>query len=154
MSLTLRDVMTGSPHTIGEQQPLSKAHELMQLYGIRHLPVLRGGELTGLLSLRDLHLIEAMRGVKPTDVEVSEAMSGVPFAVDADTPLLSVAETMEKMKYGSAVALSEGKVVGVFTTVDAMRTLATFLRADAPATSPAPRRRSRSTKPPAKTVAR
>ena len=102
--------MTGTPHTIGEEQPLSKAHELMQLHGIRHLPVLCGGQLTGLLSLRDLHLIETMRGVKPADVEVSEAMSGMPYAVDADTPLLDVAETMEKMKYGSAVALSSAIV--------------------------------------------
>jgi len=131
MSLTLRDVMTPSPHTIGEEQPLSRAHEIMQRHGIRHLPVLRGGKLTGLLSLRDLHFIETLRDVKPTSVEVSEAMSALPFAVDQDTPLLTVAETMAAMKYGSAVALSAGKVVGVFTTVDAMEVLAGFLRAEA-----------------------
>lgn len=127
MKLTLRDVMTESPHTIGEQQPLAKAHDLMQTFHIRHLPVLRGGKLTGLVSLRDLHLIETLRDVDPRNVEVSEAMSLTPFAVDASTPLVTVAETMAAMKYGSAIALDRGQVVGVFTTVDAMRTLATLL---------------------------
>jgi acetoin utilization protein AcuB len=128
MSLTLRDVMTPSPHTIGERQTLRKAHELMQLHGVRHLPVLEGGKLTGLVSLRDLHLIETLRDVDPAEVEVSEAMSPIPWAVDADTPLVTVAETMAAMKYGSAIATSGGHVVGVFTTVDAMRLLARVLR--------------------------
>jgi acetoin utilization protein AcuB len=138
--LTLRDVMTPSPHTIGEQQPLSTAHEIMNRHGIRHLPVLSGGRLVGLVSQRDLHLLETLRDVDPREVQVSEAMSPMPYAVEADSPLPSVARAMADQKYGSAVVMQGRDVVGVFTTVDAMRLLATVLEeAEAPAT----RRRAR-----------
>jgi acetoin utilization protein AcuB len=152
MSLTLRDVITESPHTIGEDQPLARAHEIMRLHDVRHLPVLRGGRLSGVVSLRDLHLVETMRKVDPAEVPVSEAMSPLPFAVDVDTPLLTVAETMAAMKYGSAVAMSKGKVVGVFTTIDAMRTLAWFLARSRGAAKP-PRSGTRLARTPAKSLA-
>src|SRR5690606_17469275 len=42
---TVAEVMTVCPHTIGSDQKLAKAHQIMRELGIRHLPVLRGGKL-------------------------------------------------------------------------------------------------------------
>jgi acetoin utilization protein AcuB len=47
--------MTTSPHTVGQDQKLSQAHKIMRAHEIRHLPVLQGGKLVGVLSDRDLH---------------------------------------------------------------------------------------------------
>ncbi len=119
--------MTTAPNSIGVEQTLARAHHFMREHGIRHLPVLHGGKLVGMLSDRDLHLVEAMAGVDPEKVLVSEAMSSTVYAVTPEQPLDEVVSTMAEHKYGSAVVMQNEKVVGIFTTVDVCRTLAELL---------------------------
>jgi acetoin utilization protein AcuB len=126
-SPTIEEFMTPAPHTIGFQQTLAAAHQLMGEHGIRHLPVLEGGKLVGILSQRDLHLIETLLDVNPSEIEVGEAMTPVPYTVNPRTPLRKVASEMATHKYGSAVVLEKDQVVGVFTTVDALRALFALL---------------------------
>ena len=119
--------MTTSPHSIGVDQPLSRAHTFMREHRIRHLPVLTGGKLVGMLTDRDLHLVETLKDVDPQKVTVEEAMSTVVYAITPETPLDVVVSTMAEHKYGSAVVMHNEKVVGIFTTVDVCRTLAELL---------------------------
>lgn len=119
--------MTTSPHSIGRDQPLTKAHEFMRDHKIRHLPVLERGELVGILSDRDLYIIELLRDVNPTLVMVEDAMSSEVYAVSPEAPLDEVVMTMAEHKYGCAVVLHNHHVVGIFTTVDACRALAELL---------------------------
>jgi acetoin utilization protein AcuB len=121
--LTIRAFMTPSPHTIGADQPLRVALEVMNAHRIRHLPVLRDGDLVGLLSKRDLEVALALPGVDPATVEVEEAMIPDPFAISPDSSLEWIAMEMAEHKYGSTVVVDGKKVVGVFTTVDALRAL-------------------------------
>ena len=100
----------------------------MEEHRIRHLPVLRGGHLLGMLTDRDIKLIETFRDVDPAQVAVEEAMTEQPYSVGPDTPLDEVVETMAAQKYGSAVIMQNQKVVGIFTTVDACQALAQLLR--------------------------
>ncbi|WP_235879745.1 CBS domain-containing protein [Polyangium aurulentum] len=126
---TVADYMTRSPHAIGFDQPLSRAQELMSEQRIRHLPVLSGGRLVGLISERDVAFVEGLRELNPRPLRVDEAMTPIPYAVAPDTPLVKVAREMFQHRYGSAVVLEEGKVLGVFTTTDALRALADALDA-------------------------
>ncbi len=119
--------MTPSPHSVGQDQALVHAHKLMRAHNIRHLPVLHGGKLVGVLSDRDLHLIESLRDVDPSKVTIEEAMSPTPYTVSPKAPLDEVVREMAQHKYGCAVVEDNGKVVGVFTTVDAMRAFAEML---------------------------
>jgi acetoin utilization protein AcuB len=119
--------MTTSPHSIGKDQTIARAHDVMRSHKIRHLPVLEGGKLVGIVTERDLHLVETLRDVDPTSVTVEDAMSEHVYAVDPDTSLDVVAETLAEHKYGSAVVMQNGKVVGIFTTNDACRALAELL---------------------------
>lgn len=123
--------MTTSPYSIGQEQKLSQAHKLMRAHNIRHLPVLHGGKLVGVLSDRDLHLIESLRDVDPDSVLVEEAMSPTVYTVEPDAPLADVVREMAHHKYGCAVVAEAGKVVGVFTTIDAMRVLTDLLEGKA-----------------------
>jgi len=118
--------MTASVHSVGRAQSLSVAHEMMRKYQIRHLPVLEGGKLVGIVTERDLHLLETLRDVDPDAVPVEEAMSAEVYAVTPDDPLAEVVRTMSERKYGSAVVMRGTKVVGLFTTTDALRLLATL----------------------------
>lgn len=119
--------MTKSPHAIGIDQPLIVAHALMKKHEIRHLPVLDGGALVGVITDRDLSLIETLREVDPKHVTVEDAMSSSVYAIKPETPLEEVVITMAERKYGCAVVMHHNQVVGIFTTVDACRVLAELL---------------------------
>jgi acetoin utilization protein AcuB len=120
--------MTASPHSIGQEQTLSAAHKIMHDHLCRHLPVLHGGALVGIVSDRDLHLIESLKDVDPEKVLIEDAMSSHVYSVSPEAPLDEVASAMAAKKYGSAVVMQNAKVVGIFTTVDACRALAELLR--------------------------
>lgn len=124
---TIQKYMTTSPHSLGLEQTLAKAHAVMREHNIRHLPVLHGQKLMGIVTERDLRLVESLKDVDPTKVTVEDAMSTVVYSVPPDAPLDEVVSTMAEHKYGSAVVMQNGKVVGIFTTVDVCRTLAELL---------------------------
>ena len=119
----ISDFMTRSPHVIGMEQPLSAAHALMRTKRIRHLPVLHGGKLVGLISLRDVHLVETLPDIDPAEVLVEDAMSQDVYSVRPDASLRAVGREMARRKLGSAVVIEGRKVVGIFTTIDALRAL-------------------------------
>lgn len=126
---SIRAFMTKSPHTIGQEQTLATAHQMMLQHNVRHLPVLEAGKLVGILSQRDLHLIETLRDVDPETTTVDEAMTADVYVTSPNAPLDEVAAAMAENKYGSAIVVDGKNVVGVFTTVDALHTLTTVLRA-------------------------
>lgn len=121
--------MSTTPHTIGREQTLSTAHKIMREHRVRHLPVLEGGKLVGVISDRDLALIETLRDVDPSKVTVEDAMTQAPYTVSPDASLDEVVATMAEHRYGSAIILDNGNVVGVFTTVDALTALEDLLKA-------------------------
>ncbi|HZH14230.1 MAG TPA: CBS domain-containing protein [Archangium sp.] len=143
MTHVVDDFMTRSVHTIGARSPLTEAHRIMNEHAIRHLPVLEGGKLRGVVSMRDLHLIETLKGVDPKEVAVEEAMAQEAYTVPPGTALLEVARTMAMHKYGSAVIARDGKVEGIFTTIDALRALEEIL--SSPGAEAAPTRRRKTT---------
>jgi acetoin utilization protein AcuB len=121
--------MTAHPHTIAPRESLATAQSLMLDLGVRHLPVLDGGRVVGILTERDLLLVESIPGVKAADVRVDEAMFEAVFTVSPETPVAEVVEQMVDRKLGSTVILEEDRVVGVFTCVDALRALQDLLQA-------------------------
>jgi acetoin utilization protein AcuB len=119
--------MTPAPHTIAPLRTLTEAHDLMRTHRIRHLPVVADGKLVGIVSQRDLLLIESLPGVNPAEVPVEDAMTREVFVVDATTPLAKVTAEMADRRRGSVVVMQGERVVGVFTVTDACRVLARHL---------------------------
>ena len=97
---------------------------MMRRYGVRHLPVLNGGKLVGVLSQRDLHFIETLSDVDLDTVPVSDAMSPATYTVGPHSSLRGVAAEMADKRYGSAIVVEKDRVIGILTTVDGMRALA------------------------------
>jgi acetoin utilization protein AcuB len=112
--------MTTLPHTIGSEQSLVKAEKMMSEYRVRHLPVLHGGQLVGILSDRDLKLVESFRDVDPEKITVEEAYTPDPYIVSPTSSLSDVCQTMAAEKYGCAIVCDNHKLVGIFTWVDAL----------------------------------
>jgi acetoin utilization protein AcuB len=123
----IREHMTPAPHTIGRSRSLSAAHHMMRDHQVRHLPVLERGQIVGVVSQRDLLLIESLPGVNPTEVQVEDAMVEDVFTVSPETPLAVAVEGMIERKLGSAVVCEGDRVVGIFTTVDALQALHALL---------------------------
>jgi acetoin utilization protein AcuB len=121
---SIAEVMTTSPHTIRADEKLARAHDVMREHGLRHLPVLDGGMLVGVLSQRDLYFVEAVGGVDARVDSVAHAMASEIYTVAPGDCVRDVARSMGENKYGCAVVVDRGHVVGIFTATDALALLA------------------------------
>ena len=121
---TVQEYMSIAPVVVSSDRTLAEAHRLMRERNIRHLPVVDLGKLVGVVSQRDLYLLETLKGVDPGTETVREAMAPDPYAVPPDARLGEVAAAMAESKFGSAVVVDRGSVIGLFTTIDALRALA------------------------------
>ena len=99
----------------------------MSELGVRHLPVMNQGEIVGIISDRDIKLASGIEGIDADKFPVIDVCAGNPYRVEPDTSLRDVANTMASKHYGSAIVVQNGKVVGIFTTVDACRALAEII---------------------------
>lgn len=124
---TIQKYMTVQPYSITAAEPLSKAQQLFSKHGIRHLPVMEGDRIAGLLSDRDVKLALGSVGADASRQTAGDVCVSDPYVVDPDTHLSDVARTMASKHYGSAVVVQNGKLVGIFTTVDACRALAEII---------------------------
>jgi acetoin utilization protein AcuB len=120
--------MTRKPFTIERTATIADARRLMQEHNVRHLPILDGGELVGVVSERDLSLFESLANFDLEPRLVEEVMIGKPFIVTGDMPLDEVVEIMGQHKYGSVVVMGRDGVEGIFTAVDACNALAKVLQ--------------------------
>lgn len=123
--------MTAMPHTIGHDTSLNAALAMMREYGIRHLPVLKGTELVGVISERDVKFASGFKGAD--ELRMDDVMVDEPYAVEPETPVADVVKEMAAHKFGCAlVRQRNGKFVGIFTATDSLRvlheTLETFYR--------------------------
>jgi CBS domain-containing protein len=114
--------MTPCPHTVARTATMASARAVMRTYDIRHLPVLDEGALVGIVSERDLSFAE--RFVDPNAMTVGDVMTPDPYVVVPFEPLANVAEEMARHKYGAAIVVGKGSVIGVFSAIDALRALA------------------------------
>jgi acetoin utilization protein AcuB len=124
----IRRFMTVGPHVITSRHTLAEAHQTMRERGVRHLPVVDDGHLKGVVSQRDLYLLETLRGVDAARELVEEAMSSDPYVVTPEATLEEVAEAMATQKHGSALVVEHAAVIGIFTTTDALKALVSVLR--------------------------
>lgn len=129
-AVSVRHWMTPTPHSVGKEQMLSVAQRLMRENGCRHLPVLEHGKLVGIVSERDLLFVQAIPGVDVNTTKVEDAMTQSVYCVPPEQRLRAVVAEMAEHRYGCAVVVEGSKVVGVFTTTDALDVLAHHLAKD------------------------
>lgn len=124
----IKKYMTPIPHSIGSDQTLATARDFMKSHGIRHLPVLSAGKLTGILTDRDIKMAMGFQGVNPIITRVEEIALEDPYTVSPEARLDEVAADMAEKKIGSALIVDHGHLVGIFTAQDGMKALSELLR--------------------------
>lgn len=121
---TIANVMTPFPYSVGIDDPVDRAHRLMEEHGIRHVPVQGSDGVLGVVSDRDLAEARA-RGGRPS---VRDACTAEPFVVDVTARLDAVALDMARRHLPSAIVTKGGRLAGIFTATDACRVLGEILR--------------------------
>lgn len=127
----VKDWMTEEVVTIARDRPVVEAYSLMIAHDIRHLPVVEGGRLAGMLSSRDLQrfapgadasapkLVESLADTKVSEI----AKLGKVVTIDPGATLAAAAQALFVAKVGAVPVLEEGRLVGILTTTDLLRAL-------------------------------
>ncbi len=119
----IQKYMTYVPKSIGHDQAISQAHDVMRKLHLRHLPVLKGGKLVGILTDRDIKLVLGFKNANPETLKVEDAYTPDPYFTSPNTPLNEVVANMAQNKYGCALVVDNDKLVGIFTETDAYKAL-------------------------------
>jgi len=133
--LKVADAMTPDPLTMGPEDSLNQAVQVMRKAGIRRLPIVVADTLVGILAQGDLNRAqpsilsesqdEFLRVMEETPV--SRIMIQNPVTVSEETPLLDAAQTLHTMKFGALPVTRDGRLVGILTDSDLVRCLVDLL---------------------------
>jgi len=118
--------MSREPYRISATSSLEDARALMTNHSIRHLPVMEGDKLVGVLTENDIRIVQAVPGANLANIEVAR-VTECPTCVWADMSLDEVADVMAKQKADCVVVLGGQGVQGIFTSSDALIALREIL---------------------------
>lgn len=126
---TVADIMTRDPVALDAADDLALANAIFQFGRFRHLPVMRGGKLAGLLSHRDYLRGLARANRTGEAVLARDVMSSPVERVKPDTSLARALRLMVRKKYGCLPVVDERRrLVGIVTETDATRLAARLVR--------------------------
>lgn len=126
----VREIMMGSPVTLKPEDSLDLANDVISLGRIRHIPIVDGHRLVGMITERDLigaaaaHVFGLKHKSKSAllkSVAIKDVMKKRVITATPDTPIKDVAHLMADKKIGCVPVVSEGMVVGLVTTTDILR---------------------------------
>ncbi len=117
-------LMTRLPLEIERVDNVANAKRLMKLFGIRHVPVMSGLHLKGVVSQRDILNATIQYGKNIDNVPIEEICETNVLTVSPLTPVDEVARRMLERRAGSAVVVDGSYVVGIFTSTDALKAIA------------------------------
>ena len=125
--------MTKTIHAVQIEDKLTDALELVRRYGVRHVPVVHGKQLVGIISKTDLNRLtfsnmfageedaeEAVFDMLP----ISQVMSHKPRVVKASDTIYEVAKILSKEEFHALPVVDdhdETLLIGIVTTTDAIK---------------------------------
>lgn len=132
--LVVADLMSKEMLTLGRNDTLSIADDLMKQKRVRHLPVLDDyGDLCGIVTQRDLFRGAVLRSLgygsraeemMLASLAVKDAMTEDPITVGPDTLLADAARLLLEHSIGCLPVLDGGRLVGILTEGDFVRFVA------------------------------
>jgi CBS domain-containing protein len=115
----VKDVMTRKVETVSVNDAALEAREKMKSLRIRHLVVLDGRDVAGVVSSRDL---DAM-GLSVGGPSVQDVMTYPAMAVGPDATIRKAANLLRGRTMGCLPVMDEGRLVGILTTTDLLELL-------------------------------
>ncbi len=125
--LSVAEIMTAKPHTLGPDDSLAQARALMAEHNIRHIPIVEDeGRVAGVVSQRDV-LAAADSNILPDPaaheaeeryVALSSIMTSPVQTVEEQAGLRGTALHLQQNKLGCLPVLRDEKLVGIITDSD------------------------------------
>lgn len=135
--MRVRHWMTGEPVTVTPQTSILNARRLLRIHRIRHLPVVDGTRLVGMISDRDLLLgdtqvTQALSCLQSDLLDgryrrVDTVMTCPVHVADADDSVRSAAQSLQRWRVSALPVVDHGHLVGIITTTDCLRGLLRLL---------------------------
>jgi CBS domain-containing protein len=132
-AMKVRELMTKDVATVGRNDELTIADDIMNMKRLRHLPVVEDGRLVGILTQRDLFhaaLSTALNFGEKAQKEflktvvVKEVMTDEVLTIDPGADIKEAARRMMEHKVGCLPVVENGKLVGLVTETDLLRVVA------------------------------
>ena len=125
--MKVKDIMVRDVATLDVGDELSLANDIMKLGRIRHLPVVAGKKLVGILSERDLFrrsLVEAL-GHEPSKtrdvmkaIRIQDIMIQKLITISPEADIKEAVQLMLKHKIGCIPVVEGGELTGLITETD------------------------------------
>lgn len=126
-------IMTKKIITLNSNDQLETAERLFKQHHIRHIPVVEGDRIIGMLSLTDLLRISFADGAYEEDADVetivynmftiSQVMAKNLKSVSSDTTIKEVAEILSQNEFHALPVVDGETLVGIVTTTDLIKYL-------------------------------
>jgi len=135
------EVMTRDPVSVGPGTSVAQVWNIMREMEIRHVPVVEGGKLLGIVSDRDLARVD-VAGILSTEgadalrqelaTPVVRIMSADVISIDTDTELSDAVELLIEHKVGAlpVVEPETRELRGILSYIDVLRALLELLEED------------------------
>lgn len=123
----ISSIMTRELITLNLKDSLYSAEKRMKVNHIRHMPVVDGDKLIGLVSLSDLQRVSfidaySKEGTEDTPVynmlSIRDLMIKNPLTASPKTTILEVSKLLASKEFHSLPVVDDGKLVGIITTTD------------------------------------
>jgi CBS domain-containing membrane protein len=128
--MQVKDIMAREVATLGRNDTLDLADDLMRLDRIRHLPVLDDGRVVGVVSQRDLFRSglalalgygERAQKTLLKTIRVKEVMSEPAITIAPEATVKEAARLMIEHKIGCLPVVDRQALVGIVTETDILR---------------------------------
>ena len=122
--------MTKTVVTANENDGLREVVEKLRKNTIRHIPIVRGKEVIGIISRTDINrltfgaLFEGQEGADEAILDmlsISQVMTAKPMTVSSDTIIRDLAEIFVKEEFHALPVVDNGELNGIVTTTDVVR---------------------------------
>lgn len=132
--------MVPDPITIGPKATVAEAEAVLEAHRIRHLPVMDGDRLVGMITDRDVRLASMPRPRKEPNhrdallglIRVEQVMTRDPATASPDMLIAEAARLMLEHRYGGLPVAAGGRLVGIITQGDLLKALIDLLKAEGP----------------------
>jgi acetoin utilization protein AcuB len=135
--LLVKDSMTREVVVLSPQATAAEALGLCRERRIRHMPVVEGGRLVGVVSDRDLRsaapaLGDPDRALALEKTRISDVMTSDVVSARPDDPIDEAANRMRERRIGCLPVVEGGELVGIITSSDVMEALVYLVGAPEP----------------------
>jgi len=120
-------IMTKDVYTVNENDKLQDAVAIIRKHKIRHIPVMKGKTISGIISRTDLNrltfgaLFENQEGADESILEmlsIPQVMTSSPRTIRSGDTIRDVAEIFAKEEYHALPVVDNGDLQGIVTTTD------------------------------------